>query len=294
MLISLFRKRSDSTTYGCAALDEACSNGHIPVVKAILGHGADVTSCDDDGYGALHHVAEEGQEGAIHALIDAGADVDLAANDGVTPLIEAAYNRVSDVMLALLRHGVTINVQDEVGDTPLHAACSGEGSGAAVAVDILLRWGADETALDSDSRTPMDKLKIDDLNDGHACPSKEFDHVRSLLAHAPADRNWRCRCLVVMLRSRSSRLSSRFNDGGGGDESVDASGISVRSDGRAEAGKMTKTGGLESMNFGICGQAVSGGSGAGSCDKLGRLSDLVAQLVGLDSEGLVRKVVSYL
>lgn len=41
-----------------SALDGAAAGGHVDVIKAIVGHGADVNARDDLGYTALHAAAQ--------------------------------------------------------------------------------------------------------------------------------------------------------------------------------------------------------------------------------------------
>lgn len=48
-------------------------------------------------------------------------------------------------MRVLLRHGANPRVQDDTGSTPLHHACSRQSAALATAVELLLRYGTDET-----------------------------------------------------------------------------------------------------------------------------------------------------
>ncbi|CAM9972558.1 unnamed protein product [Scytosiphon promiscuus] len=280
------RDRSDGDTYGFTALDAASCKGHVPVIKALSLHGSDVNGCDYEGISALHHAARLGRKGSINALVEAGADVDLPTNDGTTPLIEAASLHKSEAMLALLRHGANANLHDEHGDAPLHVACRGDFPLMAVVVDLLLRWGADESALNDDGLIPLRILDEDPTNFSDA-----LDSVRKLLANAPADRKWRRRCWMVMLRSRASRETCGYEGSSGGGEGVNCPGVSAEEVG---PGKMAKNGSSGNIDSGIRGQAGSGESGTGDDNKDGGFSGFVAQLVGLELEGVFRKVVGYL
>lgn len=65
------------------------------------------------------------------------------------------------------------------------------------------------------------------LNDSdRRCSREEFEHVRLfLLSRAPADRAWRRRSSLVLLRSHASKAREESHDEGG--TSGDVSGINV-------------------------------------------------------------------
>lgn len=120
----------------------------------------------------------------------------------MTPLHVAALARRLENITALLDNGSSINEKGNDGWTPLHLVCktsTTEEKSAKIA-DLLLRWGADETATDNDGRTPQD------LIDG----GKDEDRrLRQVLANAPADRSWRRRGVVVMCRIHADKKLSK-------------------------------------------------------------------------------------
>ena len=161
--------------------------GHIPVIKAILGHGADVNARDHMDNSALHMAAIENQTDAIDALIDAGAKIELKGFFGGTPLAWAAVYGSVESMIALVERGAQVMMTDDDEETPLHHACF---QANPVAVDLLLRWGADETALNKGGLTPADMLeKVRRFGEDRR-PTEEVERVRLLLARAPTDRAW--------------------------------------------------------------------------------------------------------
>ncbi|CAM9813257.1 unnamed protein product [Ectocarpus sp. 8 AP-2014] len=215
------------------ALMDAAQFGHLHIVKALLAAHADVSARDSDGDTALHISASRGHEEIVDALLDAGADKNCADDHmGATPLHLAAYNSLLRIMNTLVAAGVDVNARDDDGNTALHvSARAGKdahghltvmetllASGAdvniatndgdtalhfavesAVSVDmtrLLLLRGADENALDSGGRTPA--------------------QVRLLLDRAPADRRWRRRGWLVMLRSRTLKAGEAGCEGGDG------------------------------------------------------------------------------
>jgi len=134
---------------------------------------------------------------------------------GQTPLLaDAVTGGKAKSLLALLRHGASVNAQDGRGRTPLFCACYLKCEGLEAVVDVLLKWGADETIADKNGRTPASTLDMIMLSDGRGCEASqdEIDRVRLLLQRAPADRAWRRRGWVAMLRARASR--ARTEDAG--------------------------------------------------------------------------------
>eukprot|EP00903_Cladosiphon_okamuranus_P008544 g8203.t1 len=272
-----FNIRNNTGAY--SALDLAAEEGHVPVIDAIVAHGADVNVCDGNGYTALHTAAEYDQSDAIDALIRAGADVDAKSDDGSTPLVIAAGRSQRNAILALLGHGATVDVRHEGGNTPLHSACSRRWEGVGAAVDLLLRWGGDETALNEEGRRPaevLDEAAVD-YDEYQECSEDEIERARRLLARAPADRAWRRRCWLVILRTRAPEARIEPN---GDNNSGSANRDSSDAGGRSEA---------EDFDDDCRGAAVGSEGGAG-----GVSSDIAAFLVELGPEGVFRKVVSFL
>ena len=162
----------------------ATTGGHLGVVNALLSKGGlEIDAVGDDGHTALHLAVMEGSLPIIETLLVAGADPDSrvpASGNHECPL-ELACNILDigigpyHVCKTLIDHGADVNSRCPFGQTPLHHAC-GNGQSDAV-LRLFLQAGADENALDNDGDAPG---------------------VRKLLA----DRAWRRRGWLVMLRSR--------------------------------------------------------------------------------------------
>lgn len=194
---------------GSSPLHFAVRGGHVGLAEKLLACGADPNVREDDGragqgWAVLHIAARCNETRFIPALIEAGADIEVRDVHGGTPLHNAAIVGSYSFMLALLQMGPDINKKDKGGLTPLHHACwGGPKSPARVdAVDLLLRWGADETLSDDDGKTPSQLLR------GYTHPNDDgpsLERVTNLLAHAPQDRAWRRRGFVVMCRALPDR-----------------------------------------------------------------------------------------
>lgn len=184
---------------GTTALMLASERGCVPTINALLVYGADVNQKMFDGFSPLHGAAYSDHAGAVDVLVEAGAGIEAECEDRheVTPLAIAAANGKAKSLLALLRHGASVDAQGFMGQTPLHLACL---HGAVAVVDLLLKWGADETIADDEGNTPADKLSN--------ISAAKSDRVRLLLSRAPADRAWRRRGWLVMLLTHASTNDS--------------------------------------------------------------------------------------
>ncbi|CAN0508288.1 unnamed protein product, partial [Scytosiphon promiscuus] len=143
--------------------------------------------------------------GAVDALIEAGANVTATALDFATGSLAL------DIMATLLRHGAPIRAAVVGGrypspNPPLHiAARLGGTEGAAEAVDLLLRWGADESERCYRGNTPSEVVGVDVDVDTVPTPRlvEDADRVRELLANAPAEKAWHRRRLLILCLARN-------------------------------------------------------------------------------------------
>ncbi|CAM9459932.1 unnamed protein product [Ectocarpus sp. 12 AP-2014] len=245
-------------------LDVAAEQGTLPILEAILGRGVDVDAQDRAGCTALHTAVlfSDRAGPAVHMLVKAGADTELKSVGGWTPLHAAAVHHRVNCVAALLQNNASVrNRFDATGDTPLHRACADQREGLAASIDLLLRWGADETTRNKRGRTPLDVLGATRTDNPHCSPD-EVDRARLLLVRAPADRRWRRRGWLVVLRSRTVVVAHRFAKG------ASDSGLS------------------------LC-QARSNGKGA-RIDVAGSSSGVVELLTELEPEAVFRSILGFL
>lgn len=127
--------------------------------------------------------------GAVKALLKAGADPMADNPSHQTPLQEAARQDATKSLRLILGSGGTPNHVDLQGRTPLHYAaerCN------AVAVDALLKAGADETVKDNGGKTAGDTARAKGCSDVIALiealpPGREELNVALLKAAAEGD-----------------------------------------------------------------------------------------------------------
>ncbi|CAN0050604.1 unnamed protein product [Ectocarpus fasciculatus] len=317
---ALLRAGADTTPYSSncgkfrrmTALDMAAARGHFGVVQVLVGNGGDARAHNHGGYTALHYAAfhEHGGE-VVDVLLDAGADINAKTLDEMTPLLLSAMYHNDETMVALLKRGGNVNETSDIGDklSVLHWACF-PNPGVDRTLDLLMRWGASETTLDTNGRTPSDLLEeeVAEIVAGSAGTGRnsvregmqrEVQRGLALLARAPADRTWRRRCWLVMLRARAGReREARSSSSSSGRDRTDAAGQHLQGhdedDGSNEVGKMDAGGsGSGPIN------GDRGGAGRAKRRKVAEegslsLRGLVPALLGLESEGVFRTIVCFL
>ena len=192
------------------------SEEYAHIIDMLLNAGADIAAKTDTGSTPLNlALAREATDAAL-ALIQRGASVHEQNSYGKTALhLAIEHNDGIETALALLQHGSGVDAADSDGNTALHVVCSSLPLDINDVVHLLLRWGASETAVNKTSQTPRQLLDtaVQDLEASNRSWDRQKAEeiqpasvlVRALLERAPADRAWRRRCLLVMLRARNEK-----------------------------------------------------------------------------------------
>eukprot|EP00752_Nemacystus_decipiens_P007867 g7028.t1 len=199
----------------CSSLDLAAGKGHVRVVRALLQHGSSVSSSGHDGYTALHRAADVdgpicNNGDVIRVLLEAGADIEARmSDDGYAALHLAACRRIASIgtIHALLAGGAQVSARDVHGDSPLHYACS---NSCVDAVELLLRWGADEKLVNDSGHKPVDDVGQWRGNDVKR--RADDQRIRHMLARAPAFWVWRRRGWLVLARTRPDKVRLVVNN----------------------------------------------------------------------------------
>ncbi|HET7695831.1 MAG TPA: ankyrin repeat domain-containing protein [Vicinamibacterales bacterium] len=108
----------------------ASRDGHLPIVRLLLAHGADPAGqCRDAEFTPLHVATQNGHGDIVRALLDRGVSPDVANRYGRTALSHLAWmNRPTAVDMAalLLDRGASIDLADNEGFAPIHWAVMGK------------------------------------------------------------------------------------------------------------------------------------------------------------------------
>ncbi len=104
-------------------LGAAVEEGHVDVVRELLGLGVAVDGVDESGETALVRASRYGRADVVRVLVvEGGADVNKAGMEGKTPLIWACRNGEVDVVQVLLELGADVGIVDDGGRTALEVA----------------------------------------------------------------------------------------------------------------------------------------------------------------------------
>jgi ankyrin repeat protein len=105
----------------------------LPVLRALVEHGAAVNPSCRGGFTPLHRACEGGSPAEAEYLITMGANTRAREEcRGYTPLHLAVFaGRPAGLVDILLAHGGVVNALDDRGETPLDVAIMHENEGAA-------------------------------------------------------------------------------------------------------------------------------------------------------------------
>lgn len=159
-----------------------CSK-NIEVFQALLKHGANVNSVDQNGWTALHFAAAIGHIPVVRELLQHEAEINTLTPEGSTALhlaIQPGYHRITELFLEeragtkefqllsgvprspdiemvreLLNNGADINAKDNYGFTPLHAAVAIAWEGQEKFKELLSRDDIDVNIPDKDGWTAL-------------------------------------------------------------------------------------------------------------------------------------------
>lgn len=104
---------------------EAAEEGDCTAIMEFLEDGVDLETADEDGFTALHIAANYGHLELLDALIGLGADVEARCLDkegAQTPLHLAVWQNKKEALMALVEAGASVSAQDNDGFFPLHRA----------------------------------------------------------------------------------------------------------------------------------------------------------------------------
>ncbi|CAM9450731.1 unnamed protein product [Sphacelaria rigidula] len=185
--------------YELSPLDVAASLGEVDLLRMFIFHGADANARHPNGMTVLHTAAFNNSTDVVRVLLEAGADIEVRDSAaGSTPLYGAAQSGACDAMRVLLQHGADVDAPTSWGWRPLTVACRFLNIDA---VEMLLRWGADETVVDKSGRSVKRAVGRDIPERLRQLRADDMERVHWLLATAAMSRAWRRRGMLVLCRA---------------------------------------------------------------------------------------------
>jgi ankyrin repeat protein len=146
----------------------AVMRDHVPSIKVLLEHGADMEKPGQEGFRPLPLAIAEDKYEAAKALMEAGADANgLSSADELTPLMIVAgqtapaegamfvpgSTRPTDIARGLLDRGADVNAQSKSGATALMIAATHNNPPM---IGMLIDAGADVTLKNKLGQTAAD------------------------------------------------------------------------------------------------------------------------------------------
>lgn len=183
-------------------LHRAAQRGDIGAVRALV-QAVDVNI--RGGWrveSPLHAASRAGRPDVIGVLMNAGANTEVRDRNNDTPLLLAAWLGHAMAVDKLLASGARVDA-DGIPRSALHCACM---QGHADCVSVLLRGGADEYAEDEDGNTPT---QVIGTMSESAERAENVVVIHSMLESAAANRVWRRRGWLVLLRARDCAAAVR-------------------------------------------------------------------------------------
>lgn len=156
---ALIKKRYDVNEFDgkhWTPLHCAASGRHLDVCKYLLKSGASPKHSTSNNATALHYIARMREHAllptVLKALVDKGADVNQPNYSGTTPLMEACLRGSFVCAQFMIDNGAQIQCSNNFGETPLHQAVRSTNMDV---VALLMQSGADVAAASKDG-TPLE------------------------------------------------------------------------------------------------------------------------------------------
>jgi ankyrin repeat protein len=151
------------------ALMNACLEGHLEIVRELLGRGANVNAANRIGFTSLMAACQQGDLEVVRELLAHGANVNASMttdgwtsiNDGMTSLMWACVTRHLEIVRELLKQGANVNAALTYdGWTSLIWACA---IGNLEIVKVLCQSGADPNIVNKDGNKAINLTRNPDI-----------------------------------------------------------------------------------------------------------------------------------
>jgi len=155
---------------GDTPLHLAAKQGHAPVARLLISHGADVNAKNRVADRPLHLATEGGHQHIAQLLIDRGAKVNVNNQQGDTPLHLAAKGDYAPIAQLLLNKCADGSAKNRLGDTPFNVAARTDSESvgklfAVALVEPLISGDSDQST--EPWKTLLIVLKLAKSSDSH-------------------------------------------------------------------------------------------------------------------------------
>jgi uncharacterized protein len=152
LLLEAEPKERQTPQFFGKTLELAIKKDELPIVEAILRHGAIANDLLPSGSTPLDVAAAEGSSRLVRVLLDNRADPNISGRNGTSPLEDASLKGFDSVVSLLLDRGAQVNrINAGSGTTALYAAAS---FGKGEVVKLLLDRGANPNLCGANGKSP--------------------------------------------------------------------------------------------------------------------------------------------
>ncbi|USE33832.1 ankyrin repeat domain-containing protein [Endozoicomonas sp. SCSIO W0465] len=145
------------------ALHIAAINGEKNMAGLLQVEGIDIDVLDSEGNTALHHAVSNHNLETVKTLLKFNADPNIRNNCGFTPLhLAAGEPTCPDLFTLLIEHKARFDIPDESGHQAIHTAAE---AGHELALETLIKNGANVNAIARDGRTPLHYTTVLDFDE---------------------------------------------------------------------------------------------------------------------------------
>lgn len=137
---------------GKAPFQIAAEEGHLDILKFLMGSGADIYEWNPENGSALHYSVKKGYTDIVRLLLENGFRLGRSRSDGENPLLTASHNGHLDIVRLLLKHNFKVSAKNSGGDTALHLAAR---EGHAHVVELLAENNGDVNGMGARGETPL-------------------------------------------------------------------------------------------------------------------------------------------
>ena len=204
--------------YDRTPLMEAAREGHDQVVEELIREGAHANVKNTLQRTALYYASWNGHWNVVKRLLAAGADINVPDEWGATPLMKAAKEGRDEIMCELIRAGASVNVVTSqglgygrlaAGSTALHFAAKNNHIKCGV---LLVEAGADMTARNKDSRSPLDLASDDFQLTIRQAQSFSTKRIVAVIGNAEHGKSTLIAALQVEDKGRLKKFINRYSN----------------------------------------------------------------------------------